>query len=148
MAIMTECDLVTVVTPSLGEEEDAELSKIRRSACGMNKIANIAPEKRQRGRPPGSRNKVPALLKDAILLAAEEVGEVEEQTTEAENGRIYTRRFATRKGGLLGYLQGLAINQPVAFAGLLGKVLPLQVASETDSELIIRWLPPSEPPRR
>ena len=50
------------------------------------------------------------------------------------------------EGGLVGYLEKQALKNPVAFMGLLGKVLPLQVASETSSPLIIRWLPPQEPP--
>ena|SRR5215204_4670441 len=89
-----------------------------------NKIANIAPEKRQRGRPIGAGNKTTALLKDAILMAAENADEE----------------------GLVGYLRHQAIVNPVAFLGLLGKVLPLQMTGGTGGPLEIRWLPPQEPP--
>ena len=73
----------------------------------MNTIdANIPPEKRQRGRPKGSPNKTTALLKDALLRAADEAG---------------------GKEGLVGYLRRQAEENPGPFLSLLGKVLPLQV---------------------
>lgn len=62
-----------------------------------------------RGRPKGSPNKISALLKDAILEAAEKAG---------------------NKDGLVGYLQTQAQANPQAFLTLLGKVLPLQVTGE------------------
>ena|SRR5215207_4392004 len=90
----------------------------------INKIAaNIPLDKRQRGRPPGSLNKTTALLKDAILAAAENADEQ----------------------GLVGYLEKQALNNPVAFMGLLGKVLPMQIAGRDEGPLVIRWLPPEEP---
>ena len=54
-------------------------------------------------------NKATALLKDAILRAAEEAGGPE---------------------GLVGYLQQQAIDNPGPFMALLGKVLPLQLTGE------------------
>lgn len=57
-----------------------------------------------RGRPKGSVNKSTKMLKDAILQAAEE----------------------SDSGGLVGYLKNQAVLNPVAFLGLIGKVLPLQ----------------------
>jgi hypothetical protein len=47
--------------------------------------------------------------------------------------------------GLVGYLEKQALTNPVAFMGLLGKVLPLQVAGGGGEPLEIRWLPPEEP---
>lgn len=70
------------------------------------------------GRPKGSPNKTTALLKEAIIKAAEEVGE-------DGNG----------KGDLTGYLRFLARGEPKAFAGLLGKVLPMQVTGEDGGAL-------------
>lgn len=60
------------------------------------------------GRPKGSVAKTTAVLKDAILLAAGSVGQ-------DGNG----------KGGLEGYLKRVAIEDIKAFAGLLGRTLPI-----------------------
>lgn len=65
------------------------------------------------GRPKGMPNKTTALLKDAILKAAEEAGADQ-----------------AGKDGLVGYLTFLAKDHPQPFATLLGKVLPLQVTGE------------------
>ena len=93
----------------------------------MNKIARIPLERRQRGRPHGSRNKIPALLKDAILMAAENADEE----------------------GLVGYLEKQALDQSrLPSWAFSGKVLPLQMTGGTGGPLEIRWLPPQEPPSR
>lgn len=65
------------------------------------------------GRIKGKPNKTTALLKEAIIKAAEAAGE-------DQNG----------KDGLTGYCTFLAKEEPKAFAQLLGKVLPLQVTGE------------------
>jgi hypothetical protein len=62
------------------------------------------------GRPKGTLNKTTTALKDAILLAAAQVGE-----------------DGAGKDDLTGYLRGLAKTEPKAFAGLLGRVLPMTV---------------------
>lgn len=58
------------------------------------------------GRQKGTPNRTTALLKDAILKAAEQAG---------------------GKAGMIGYLQTQATENPAAFMSLLGKVLPMQV---------------------
>src|SRR5262245_25775259 len=63
------------------------------------------------GRPKGSPNKTTALLKEAILTAAEMHG------NDGEG-----------KDGLICYCQHLAASEPKAFAALLGRVLPLQLS--------------------
>lgn len=70
------------------------------------------------GRKKGTPNKTTKSLKEAILAAAEAVGQ-------DGNG----------KGGTQGYLEQLAVTEPKAFAGLLGKVLPMVVAGDADSPL-------------
>lgn len=70
------------------------------------------------GRPKGSPNKTTAMLKEAILMAATKTG---------SDGK--------GKEGLMGYCRSLAVNQPKAFAGLLGKVMPLQVTGEDGGEI-------------
>ena len=78
------------------------------------------------GRPKGSLNKTTALLKDAIIQAAQNSG---------------------GDDGLVGYLQKQADKENSApFMALLGKVLPMQV-SGTDGgpvKLIVEWAKSSE----
>lgn len=64
------------------------------------------------GRPKGTPNKTTALLKDAILKAAEAAG--------AE----------TDEGGMVGYLTMQARLNPGPFMSLLGKVLPMQISGD------------------
>lgn len=66
------------------------------------------------GRPKGVPNKTTALLKDAILKAADEAG---------------------GKEGLVGYLRLQAAANPGPFMSLLGKVLPMQVTGEDGGPL-------------
>ncbi len=65
------------------------------------------------GRVAGTPNKITALLKDAILQAAELAGNDLE-----------------KKEGLIGYLKAQAIDHPAAFMTLLGKVLPMQINAD------------------
>lgn len=69
------------------------------------------------GRAKGTPNKTTALLKDAILKAAEAAG------GEGEGG------------GMVGYLTKQAKDNPGPFMALLGKVLPTQVAGDPDNPL-------------
>ena len=69
---------------------------------------------RSPGRPKGSPNKTTALLKDAILKAAESAGGSQ---------------------GMVGYLQVQAMENPGPFMALLGKVLPMQVTGSNDGPL-------------
>lgn len=62
------------------------------------------------GRKAGVPNKVTTVLREAVMLAAEKVGEDGEG-----------------KGGAVGYLCMLARSEPKAFAALLGRAMPLQV---------------------
>jgi hypothetical protein len=64
------------------------------------------------GRQRGTPNKTTALLKDAILLAAERAG---------------------GEAGLVGYLQTQATASPGPFMALLGKVLPTQLTGDTEN---------------
>ncbi len=68
------------------------------------------------GRPAGGQNNFTKILKTAIIGAAESIG---------EDGR--------GKGGTLGYMRFLARNEPAVFAGLLKRILPIQVKADLDA---------------
>lgn len=88
------------------------------SKLGEN-TAKRAPPNAGRGRPKGARNKVTTALREAILAAADNVGN------------------QMRPGaGSVGYLEFLAQEQPAAFATLLGKVLPLQVSGDPAAPVV------------
>ncbi len=70
------------------------------------------------GRPKGRLHKTTALLKDAILAAADTAGGEE---------------------GLEGYLASQATPNPGPFLALLGKVLPMTVAGDKDKEAVAAY---------
>lgn len=72
------------------------------------------------GRPKGQPNKTTALLKDAILRAAELAGG--EATVDSP-------------GGMVAYLKKQAAENPGPFMALLGKVLPTQISGDPDNPL-------------
>ncbi len=80
----------------------------------------MATREKTGGRSKGTPNKTTALLKEAILLAAEEHG-----------------LDGQGDGGLKGYLSKVASDDMKAFCTLLGKVLPLQVEGSGDAVEII-----------
>lgn len=81
------------------------------------------------GRKKGTPNKTTALLKDAILKAAEQAG--------GENG-------------LIGYLKDQAEANPGPFMALLGKVLPMQVDANVNGEVgvVFKTVYESLPPKK
>lgn len=83
----------------------------------MNKIEADNLTRKGAGRPKGSQNKTTALLKDAILKAAEQAG--------------------GGKNGLTNYLKKQAKENPAPFLALLGKVLPMQVTGDDGGPLIV-----------
>lgn len=69
------------------------------------------------GRTKGTPNKTTALLKDAILKAAENAGD----------------------GDLVAYLTTQATENPGPFLTLLGKVLPMQVDAEVNGQMTVTF---------
>lgn len=86
----------------------------------MDKLQERNLTKRGAGRPKGAKNRTTALLKEAILKAAETVGEDHKG-----------------KGKLTGYCRFLAKTEPKAFAQLLGRVLPMQVTGEDGGAVVV-----------
>jgi hypothetical protein len=88
------------------------------------------------GRRVGTRNKLPRQLKEEVLRAAHEVGELEwfvEELPHPNRPNQTIRRLALRGsgfGGRVGYLKSQAIHNPTAFIALLGRILPLEVSAE------------------
>lgn len=70
------------------------------------------------GRKKGVPNKLTSNLKEAILAAAQDVG---------QDGK--------GKDGLQGYLRHVAAVDVKAYSTLLGKVLPMQIVGEDDGPL-------------
>lgn len=76
--------------------------------------AGVKPPNAGMGRPKGVPNKTTALLKDAILKAAQAAG-------------------GGGANGMASYLEGQAKLNPGPFMALLGKVLPMQIAGDKDN---------------
>jgi len=86
----------------------------------VKETAEIGKGKAGPGRPAGQPNKTTAVLKEAIILAAEQVG---------QDGK--------GKDGLTGYLRHVASSDVKAFSALLGKVLPMQVTGEDGGAVVV-----------
>jgi hypothetical protein len=98
--------------------EPARVTAIEKQTLGIGK-GTPGP-----GRKKGVPNKTTALLKDAILQAAEAAGGAE---------------------GMVGYLTSQAATNPGPFLALLGKVLPMQVVGEDGGPVKIEFVTIYEP---
>ena len=76
------------------------------------------------GRAKGTPNKTTALLKDAILKAAERAGN------------------KVGDDGMVSYLEVQAIENPGPFMALLGKVLPMQITGDGGGSVVLTWARP------
>ncbi len=81
-------------------------------------MPEVGLDRSKTGRAKGTPNKTTALIKEAIIRAAEAVSE-----------------DMQGKGKLTGYCKFLARTEPKAFAQLLGRILPLQVTGEDGGAL-------------
>ena len=85
----------------------------------MTEQPKVGLDRSKTGRAKGTPNKTTALLKDAILKAAENAGN------------------KIGQDGLVSYLEAQATDNPGPFMALLGKVLPMQVTGEDGGPLQI-----------
>ena len=88
------------------------------------------------GRKKGTGNKVPRLLKDAILEAADRAGQNIVLARYDDPSKADPRFVEeVKKEGMISYLEHQAIENPQSFMSLMGKVLPMQVKAEVDGGL-------------
>jgi len=69
------------------------------------------------GRPKGSQNKVTSTFRDAMLLAARELGDTQEVGKDGQ-------------GGLLGYLKVCGVLERKTFMLMMARILPLKISTE------------------
>jgi hypothetical protein len=85
------------------------------------------------GRRPGVPNKLSRIIKECVIQAAEEVGDLS-----GIQKKNLSKRGVHGPDGLTGYLRFIAKTERKAFVGLLGKLLPMQVVTDKHSETIYR----------
>jgi hypothetical protein len=107
-----------------------------RENAQMAKFVKGAKRPFNAGRKRGSVNKRTALLKEAILLAAELEGDQDLRTTARLKSE--TDEEIAKRGGLVGYLRWIARNHPAPYASLLGRVLPMQVRVDARTDVTYR----------
>ncbi len=80
----------------------------------------------------GVPNKTTRILKDALLLAAEQVGDISGIAREdlSEEG------IEHGKDGLVGYLRWAAKCEPKAFLHILGKLIPVQMKVDSVTQTV------------
>ena len=85
----------------------------------MTEKPKVGLDRSKTGRAKGTPNKTTALLKDAILKAAERAGN------------------QMGNDGLVSYLETQAVENPGPFMALLGKVLPTQISGDPENPLSV-----------
>jgi hypothetical protein len=102
-------------------------SKLEEKKGRARSVQNLVPIKKGEhriGRAKGQPNVLTRIVKEAILAAAEDVGNrLDEEAGKDPNG-------------LVSYLEWAAMKQPAAYLALLGRVMPMQVeATNKDADV-------------
>lgn len=82
----------------------------------------------------GTPHKITRHLKDAILLAGAEVGDVNMYLAQFGEGEDRVESTVEERGQLVGYLRWLAVHEPKSYTALLGRLVPQQVLLAPDDE--------------
>ena len=97
------------------------------------------------GRKAGTPNKTSGLVKNSIILAAEQAGQDMVEELYGDDSDNADPRFVeqARKDGMTAYLRIQAKANPQSFMTLMGKVLPMQVNSEVAGDVVhvvkLKW---------
>jgi len=89
------------------------------------------------GRRKGAVNKTTQVLKEAILIAASNVGDEIAQSL-LDRAKEEGVDIGSVNGGLVGYLEMAARSEMKSFLPLLGKVLPLVLKADIDVSVVER----------
>ena len=96
---------------------DDRQQRVKPSGRNGNRLPLRRPGERIGGRQKGTPNKSPRKVKEAVLEALTQTGRLK---------RVGKKWVATGEGGLLGFLEWAAVNEPDAFLRLAGCILVLQ----------------------
>ncbi len=115
--------------------------RVAKNSKGAGKANGHGFQPGQSGNPAGRKkgvvNKTTQVLKDAILIAASNVGD-ERAERLIEQARDAGIDLTSVNGGLVGYLEMAARSEMKSFLPLLGKVLPLVIKADMDVTLMDR----------
>ena len=89
----------------------------------------------------GSTNVRTQVLKDAMLIAADQVGEIEVVKVLDDDGQPTGEIKYEYSGvdGLIGYLRWAAVHRPASFMMMLGRILPTQLNVKITSSLKVTY---------
>jgi hypothetical protein len=105
--------------------EIAPLRLKSRHKSNRGMIAKGPDPKRHPGRPPGSLNKITRTMKDAAIAAAVELGQLDLDRWEGEIKKA-------DPDGMKHYFKVLAVKEMKTFAIILGRIMPLRVATSAN----------------
>ncbi|MGC2080594.1 MAG: hypothetical protein WA728_32190, partial [Xanthobacteraceae bacterium] len=91
-------------------------------------------DNREKGRPAGAQNKTTRILKEAMLLAAEQVGDL----SGIKPKDLSKEGIEKGKDGLVGYLRWAAKCESRSFMAILGRLLPMQVKVDSFTQTVYR----------